>query len=519
MTSRPGPDQSAATEASTSGSSVRSAALGPLLPRVHTPSEGAARARSRPTAEARVQLRLVRISDTAAVLSTLLAAFVMANVGRMPYGLTEFLALRVTMKNLVMVALFAVAWRLLSQLTGLYDWHAIRTRRSETPRVVVTCGLVSAVALVFPAVSVTGAFSYQAVLYFWIGSSLAILALRNLVRTLVSTPETRRPREALIVGSGPRGQRLERELRASAVEEYKVLGFVDTVDHRAGTTGAGELLGSLDQVESILMHSAVDEVLITLPIKSRYAEIQAVLQSCERVGVPARYLADLFDPLHGRASHEGNHPALVMRPPAPGGWRMVTKRTVDLTVSATALVLLAPVLLLAAATIKLTSPGPVVFTQERYGLNRRRFRMYKLRTMVADAEALQVTLETQNEASGPVFKIREDPRITAVGRLLRRTSLDEVPQLVNVLRGEMSLVGPRPLPVRDVGKFTEAALMRRFSIRPGVTCLWQISGRSDLDFDDWIKLDLKYIDEWSMSLDLRILLQTVPAVLRGTGAS
>ena len=208
-----------------------------------------------------------------------------------------------------------------------------------------------------------------------------------------------------------------------------------------------------------------------------------------------------------------------MTPPAPGGWRMVTKRTLDVAVSATALLLLSPVLLVAAAAVKLSSPGPVVFAQERYGLNRRRFRMYKLRTMVADAEALQAGLEDQNEASGPVFKIRKDPRITPVGHLLRRTSLDEVPQLLNVLRGEMSLVGPRPLPVRDVDRFTEAALMRRFSIRPGVTCLWQISGRSDLTFDDWIRLDLKYIDEWSIALDLQILVQTFPAVLRGTGAS
>jgi exopolysaccharide biosynthesis polyprenyl glycosylphosphotransferase len=462
---------------------------------------------------------LVRVSDTVVVVSVLLAAFLTTNIGRMPEGAAEFLALRVTVKNLVMLALFAVAWRLLCRATGLYKWEWIRKRRSESARVVLTCGLVSTVALVFPALSVTGAFSYEAVLYFWIGSCAAMLALRNLMRTLVSTPEAARPRDALIVGSGPRGQRLERELRTSAAEEYNVVGFVDSADQRPATGRPGMLLGSLEEVESVLMHSAIDEVLIALPIKSRYAEIQSVLESCERVGVPARYLADLFDPIKGRASHEGNRPSLVMTPPAPQGWKMVTKRTVDLVGASTALIVLAPVLLVAAVAIKLTSPGPVLFAQERYGLNRRRFRMYKLRTMVADAEALQVTLEERNEASGPVFKIREDPRITRVGRVLRRISLDEIPQLLNVLRGEMSLVGPRPLPTRDVHRFTEAALMRRFSIRPGVTCLWQIGGRSNLGFDDWIRLDLKYIDEWSMALDVEILLKTVPAVVRGTGAS
>ncbi len=510
-----GPNRSASTEASTG---LRPAALGPLrVP--HTNGRHSRPVPSRPNREARVQLRLVRLSDSVAVLTTLLAAFLAANIGRMPNGLADFLAYRVTVKNLVMLALFIVVWRILGRLTGLYDWRAIRNRGSEIARVVLTCGVVSAVALVFPAVSVTGAFSHRAVLYFWIGSSVAILSLRNLIRALVSTPETRRPREALIVGSGPRGQRLEQELRASVAGEYNVVGFVDSADQRSSNGGGDALLGSLDQIEAILMRRAIDEVLITLPIKSRYGEIQSVLESCERVGVPARYLADLFDPIKGRASHEGEQPALVMTPPAPGGWRMVTKRMVDVCVSGGTLILLSPVLLVAAAAIKLSSPGPVVFAQERYGLNRRRFRMYKLRTMVVDAEALQAGLENQNEASGPVFKIREDPRITPVGRFLRRTSLDEVPQLVNVLRGEMSLVGPRPLPVRDVDRFTEAALMRRFSIQPGVTCLWQISGRSNLTFDDWIRLDLKYIDEWSFGLDLQILLQTVPAVLRGTGAS
>ncbi len=159
------------------------------------------------------------------------------------------------------------------------------------------------------------------------------------------------------------------------------------------------------------------------------------------------------------------------------------------------------------------------FAQERYGYMKRRFRMLKFRTMVENAEALQIELEVQNEASGPVFKIRNDPRITPVGRFLRRSSLDELPQLWHVLTGEMSLVGPRPLPVRDVGHFEEPWLMRRFSMRPGLTCLWQISGRSDLGFDRWIALDLEYIDRWSLWLDLEILLQTVPAVLRGRGAA
>jgi exopolysaccharide biosynthesis polyprenyl glycosylphosphotransferase len=215
---------------------------------------------------------------------------------------------------------------------------------------------------------------------------------------------------------------------------------------------------------------------------------------------------------------EDDRVALVASPRAPEGWRLLAKRSIDLVGASAGLLVLSPVLLVSAVAIKITSRGPVLFTQPRYGLNRRLFKMYKLRTMVANADALQDGLESQNEATGPVFKIRNDPRVTTVGRWLRRTSIDELPQLLNVLRGDMSLVGPRPLPTRDVHRFSEAALMRRFSVRPGLTCLWQISGRNEVSFEDWMKLDLTYIDNWSLLLDLKILLKTVPVVLLGRGA-
>jgi lipopolysaccharide/colanic/teichoic acid biosynthesis glycosyltransferase len=171
-----------------------------------------------------------------------------------------------------------------------------------------------------------------------------------------------------------------------------------------------------------------------------------------------------------------------------------------------------------AVIIKITDPGPVFFKQSRIGLGKRRFQMYKFRTMVADAEQQLRNLEHLNEASGPVFKLRNDPRITPFGRLLRKTSLDELPQLINVLRGEMSLVGPRPLPVRDYEGFNEDWQRRRFSVRPGLTCLWQIAGRSSIPFEKWMQLDLQYIDRWSFWLDLQILMRTIPAVIRGLGA-
>jgi lipopolysaccharide/colanic/teichoic acid biosynthesis glycosyltransferase len=194
------------------------------------------------------------------------------------------------------------------------------------------------------------------------------------------------------------------------------------------------------------------------------------------------------------------------------------KRAFDLVAAIGLLILLSPVMIAIAIGIKLTSPGPVIFSQWRYGRNRRLFKMLKFRTMVPDAETLQIALEHLNEVGGPVFKIADDPRVTPFGRFLRRTSLDELPQLFNVLRGEMSFVGPRPLPVRDVSRFNEGRLMRRFSVVPGLTCLWQIGGRNEIGFDEWLRLDLHYIDEWSLRLDFLILLRTIPAVIRGTGA-
>ena len=200
------------------------------------------------------------------------------------------------------------------------------------------------------------------------------------------------------------------------------------------------------------------------------------------------------------------------------GWSLEIKRLLDFCISLVLIIILLPFFLLIAAAIKFSSLGPVLFIQDRVGLNKRRFRLYKFRTMVPDAETKLDELEHLNEVSGPVFKIKEDPRITKIGKFLRRTSLDEIPQLFNVLKGDMSLVGPRPLPERDYNGFNADWHRRRFSVRPGMTCLWQIKGRSNVTFNEWMEMDLQYIDGWSLWLDLKILAKTIPAVVRGSGA-
>jgi exopolysaccharide biosynthesis polyprenyl glycosylphosphotransferase len=195
------------------------------------------------------------------------------------------------------------------------------------------------------------------------------------------------------------------------------------------------------------------------------------------------------------------------------------KRTLDLLFSMVLLLFSSPVFLFVAALVRLTSPGPIFFRQTRVGLNKRQFSIYKFRTMVANAEHLQEQLLAMNEMTGPVFKIKNDPRVTPLGRILRKTSIDELPQLFNVLKGDMSLVGPRAMSLRDYQLFDKDWQRRRFSVKPGITCLWQIRGRNSVPFEEWMELDMQYIDKWSLWLDLKILARTVPAVLRGTGAA
>lgn len=466
----------------------------------------------------RLYLQMCRVIDTPLAVGLLLVSFLAMNLRRTPYALDEFLALRITVKNLLLVGSFALCWRLASSLAGLYTWHLVKRRSREAIRLVSLCTLMSGAAMIFPAISVTGAFQVATIVCFWLLSMAGLIAVRAVLRSVAAAH--RGPvRDILIIGSGPRAVRLFQRLSRDT-EGRRVLGFVDSGQGIGTEMVQQRLLGTLEELEGLLMHAAVDEVLIALPMKSQYTQVQEVIRVCERVGVRAKYLADIFE--HARTAprfEASDAMRMVDMPVAADDGRLIIKRGIDLVGAAIGLLVLSPVMLIAAAAIKATSPGPIFFVQERYGYNRRRFKMYKFRSMVADAEQMQATVEGRNEAGGPIFKIRLDPRVTWVGRWLRRTSIDELPQLFNVIQGEMSLVGPRPMSTRDVHRFPEAALMRRFSVRPGITCSWQVSGRSNLPFDKWIQLDLQYIDEWSLSLDIRLLARTLPAVLRGTGAA
>jgi exopolysaccharide biosynthesis polyprenyl glycosylphosphotransferase len=274
------------------------------------------------------------------------------------------------------------------------------------------------------------------------------------------------------------------------------------------------------ELESIIALEPVDEVFITLP-REKYGQlVDTIVRLCEEQGIIVRVQSDLFKLKIARwqVDELGGIPIVTIRSGPSDGWPLLAKRFIDVCGSTLLLTVLAPLFVGVALLIKLDSSGPVFFVQERVGLNGRRFKLFKFRTMVVGADQQQQALERLNEAAGPVFKIKSDPRITRVGRFLRRYSIDELPQLFNVLKGEMSLVGPRPLPVRDVERIDARGHKRRLSVKPGVTCLWQVNGRSNVSFNEWVRMDLEYIDKWSLGLDLKILLKTIPAVLKGSGA-
>ncbi|MBE7496725.1 MAG: sugar transferase [Verrucomicrobiaceae bacterium] len=277
----------------------------------------------------------------------------------------------------------------------------------------------------------------------------------------------------------------------------------------------------VSELRDALKEHAVSRVLFAVK-HVHFGRIEEAVQVCETVGVEAWIAADFFQTAIARPTFDvmGGRLMLVFHSTPQASWELLFKSTLDRIGAAILLLLSLPLWLVAVIGIRVGSKGPVFFRQERAGLYGKPFTMWKFRTMHVDAETRRDELAAHNEMDGPVFKITNDPRIFGFGRWLRRMSIDELPQLINVLRGEMSLVGPRPLPVYEIERIEKHAQRRRLSVKPGLTCLWQVTGRNGIkNFEEWVRLDLQYIDNWSLWLDLKILMQTVPAVLRGSGAS
>jgi exopolysaccharide biosynthesis polyprenyl glycosylphosphotransferase len=398
-----------------------------------------------------------------------------------------------------LLAIILPTWAILLPLFGVYSAPALRplTQIVHLSKAIGFAWLVMAALQFF----VNDDASNRFIVLFTLVINYILLVSYRVVLLKVKRHSALDVRHVAVVGSGPAARDFARTIENQLVWGFKLVGVFSRDDVR----GLLET-GGLDELILIADHASLDE----------FTEIFLL---CEELGVTARVVLNFLPHSISRMElHElEGFPLLSFSTTPTNEAVMFVRRILDMMLAGVLGILTLPITALAAILIKVSSPGPVLFKQERCGLNGRLFVMYKFRSMRDNAEQLRAELESMNEMDGPVFKSSRDPRITTIGKILRRFSIDELPQLYNVLRGDMSLVGPRPPLPQEVARY-ERWQKRRLSMKPGMTCLWQISGRNEVSFDDWMKLDLTYIDNWSLLLDLKILLKTLPVVLLGRGA-
>ena len=414
----------------------------------------------------------------------------------------------------------SIGWPILLRSTGVFRSQRREPLQSQLTRMAaghsLAAAVFSAVAFTISApisnlIPITLAavlFTTQAILHI-----LVFAALHRIRR------KGQNSRNIVILGSGPRALTAEQTISAHPEWGYQVLGFLDDESTGFQPVIRKERIYNFEDFPELVRSEVIDEVLIACP-RSMIGELDYVVGVCMTVGIEVTMLTDLFGEQlpPARSGAFGDVNTLCFAPVHHSPTQLAAKRALDLIGGSIGLAIALPVVALAALFIRLSSRGPIFFKQTRSGRNGRAFEMVKLRTMVPDAESLKEGLQGLNELDGPVFKITNDPRITPVGRVLRKFSIDELPQFWNVLRGEMSLVGPRPPTPDEVLQYTGSE-RRRLSMRPGLTCLWQVSGRNAVGFEDWMKLDLEYIDDWSLLNDAQILARTIPAVFLGRGAA
>jgi exopolysaccharide biosynthesis polyprenyl glycosylphosphotransferase len=445
------------------------------------------------------------------------AAFVLASYWRFGADWTSLWRLYLPDPSGFLVA-YALGWVTVLAVNGLYRPRARWTFRSEAVDVlratVVMAVVTLAVLFFFKLPDVSRLF----LLYLFPLTAGLTITSRVLLRYAFERLRRRgrNLRYVLVLGAGPRGQAFAAKLEGHRELGLRVVGFLDD-DPAFASSERWAYLGALEGLESILHEQVIDEVVICLPF-TQWPLIDAISQLCEQEGKIVRIPIDVLDRAiaSGKVEELDGTPVFSLVAGPDRTLALATKRLLDLAVAAFALVILSPLLVGIAIAIVLDGGRPILFRQERVGLHGRRFSLVKFRTMVRDAETRREELNHRNEVQGPAFKVTDDPRVTRVGRFLRRTSLDELPQAWNVLIGQMSLVGPRP-PLPDEVVSYDLWHRRRLSMKPGITGLWQVEARRDGDFDRWVEKDLEYIDRWSPLLDLQILARTIPAVLRAEG--
>jgi exopolysaccharide biosynthesis polyprenyl glycosylphosphotransferase len=462
---------------------------------------------------------LSQISDVFLTIISFIIAFGVRAQIRTFYLFGQALDVRDYFNSLVIVI---VIWWLLFDLQNVYssqrspslffDLQSIlRTVFFGSVALLVVCYLMR---IELPPRSVLALFIIVDILLLLVGKAF-FFYLRDYLRGAGALRRT-----VLIVGAGEKAGRYINSLRQNSDWGVDLIGFIENDPQRLGQEYYGApILGLPQDMPTVLHHNAIDEVVFAVPTR-QLEDCVDMLALCEQEGIRTLIISDFFSGLISRVESEVIHgiPVLIYSTTPLKEWQLLAKRIFDILFSSALLLLFLPLFVVIGLAIKLTSKGPIFYRWEVVGLNKKKFTGYKFRTMVVGADRMKELLMDKNEMQKVVFKMKNDPRVTPVGSILRKFSLDELPQLWSVLKGNMSVVGPRPPLVSELDKF-ESWHRRKLSVKPGLTCLWQISGRSKIrDFDEWVRLDLQYIDKWSLWLDFKILLKTIPVVLMGKGA-
>ena len=460
--------------------------------------------------------RLFRLLDVLILTISLVIAYYLR------FGQIELNVIHLPIQYLVFFSTCLMAWLYFSNRFKLYGSKRAIGFISESLDVGKTSGICFVIATI-PAFFIREyPLSRLFLLYFLPIHTGSLILFRFFGRNTLKHIHLRgyNFRQVLIVGRNQRAENISKKIEKTPENGIRIIGCIDHTDNENNCNYNFNLIGNIEGLELILKKNVVDEVIITLPMKSFYSEMEQIISICEQIGVEIKIPTDLFNQKLAMSSISKYHDVQMIDfyTSPKMDWRFIIKRIMDVSISFVLLIILSPLFLAVSVLIKLTSKGPAFFVQERVGYNGRKFNCLKFRSMVENAEEIKERLAELNEMDGPAFKIENDPRLTKMGKSLRKTSIDEIPQLINVFIGDMSLVGPRPPLPDEVNKYN---LMdrRRLSMRPGITCSWQVEGRNLISFEKWMELDRQYVDNWSLWLDMKILAKTIPAVLRGLGAS
>ncbi|MEX1048423.1 MAG: sugar transferase [Akkermansiaceae bacterium] len=471
-------------------------------------------------------IRMLRVFDQLVLILVAVGIIIFRPEIRMR-GETHILDATFRLADTLGMLILAAGWIIIFDFLVRYEGNRLVALHTQLKNVTKATALASLWLLIVCVIFHVKSFNSLNILIFFGVVTFACVVSRIFLRFLLLSVRQSgyNYRFLLVAGAGSRARQIAAIIEGKPELGYKIVGFlaespeiIEEWEEKGYDNW--KILGLLDELKKVLTEERVDEIIACIPLGSRFGDVTMIVRHARELGIVVRLMPDIAEGMLLKNLHveefEGECVVTLFREKML--IQLLVKRVVDAALSLAVLIILFPLLALVAVLVKLSSSGPVLFVQNRVGMNQRQFKLYKFRSMVSDAEDRRNAIEHLNEQDGPVFKIHNDPRVTRLGRFLRKTSIDELPQLFNVLSGEMSLVGPRP-PLPEEVKRYQWLFRKRLSVKPGITCIWQISGRNNVSFDRWMQMDHEYIDNWSLLLDFKILLVTIPAVLFSRGAS